>query len=86
MRTIRLIPVLALSLGVLASACGEDAPDSAGSAEIPPQEQEVLDASRINQDSTAAGAPSMTGTLRDSLNDGEAIPGVEQPQPDRPGR
>ena len=97
MRTIRLIPVLALSLG-LAAACSGDAPGSdpggqgAGRPDTSGASQEATAQEVLgntghpeNQDTTAAGAPGMTGTLRDSLHDGEAIPGVEQPQPDRPG-
>ena len=97
MRTIRSIPVLALSLA-LAAACSGDAPgsdpggqgagrpDTAGSVEAPAQEVLGGAGQPEQQDTTAAGTPSMTGALRDSLHDGEAIPGVEQPQPDRPGR
>jgi hypothetical protein len=35
-----------------------------------------------HEDTTRAGAPSMTGTLRDSLHHGEAT-GIKQPQPPR---
>ena len=97
MRTMRLLPALALSLA-LAAACSEDAPgsdpggqgagrpDTTGASQEATA-QEVLGNTGLpeNQDTTAAGVPGMTGTLRDSLHDGEAIPGANQPQPDRPG-
>ena len=102
MRTLRLLPVLLLSLALGSAACSEDAPagnaeeggmgagrpETPGSVEADPNEaQEVLGTTGHpeQQDTGAAGARSMTGTLRDSLNDGEAIRGVNQPQPDRPG-
>src|SRR5688500_842022 len=96
MRTIRLIPVLALSLAL--GACSGDAPGSdpggqgAGRPDTTGASQEATAQEVLGgtghpeqQDTTAAGAQGMTGALRDSLHDGEAIPGVEQPQPDRPG-
>ena len=67
---------------------GAGRPETPGSVEGDPDEaQQVLGTTGHpeQQDSAAAGAPSMTGTLRDSLNDGEAIRGVNQPRPDRPG-
>jgi hypothetical protein len=99
MRTSRLIPMLSLSLALAASACSQDAPvagaeeggmgagrpDTAGSIEADPQEVLGVTGHPEQQDTGAAGAPSMTGALRDSLHDGEAIPGVDQPQPARPG-
>lgn len=99
MRTSKLMPVLALSLAIASAACSQDAPvagaeeggmgagrpDTAGSIEADPQEVLGTTGHPEQQDSTAAGAASMTGTLRDSLNDGEAIRGVNQPKPDRPG-
>jgi hypothetical protein len=99
MRTSRLIPMLSLSLALAFAACGQDAPaagaeeggmgagrpETPGSIEADPQEVLGTTGHPEQQDSTAAGAPSMTGALRDSLHDGEAIPGVEQPQPERPG-
>jgi hypothetical protein len=95
MSTKRLIALLALSLAT--AACSEDAPgsdpggqgagrpDTAGSQEASAQEVLGGTGHPEQQDTTAAGATGMTGTLRDSLHDGEAIPGVNQPQPDRPG-
>ena len=97
MRTSKVIPVLALALTVASGACSQDAPgsdpggqgagrpDTSGSVEASAQEVLGNTGHPERQDTSAAGAPSMTGALRDSLNDGEAIPGAQQPQPDRPG-
>ena len=91
----KLTPVLLLAAGL---ACSEDAPignteaggmgagrpDTTG-ASVEGGAAGVLGTTGqpAHQDSTGAGARSMTGALRDSLHDGEAT-GIEQPQPDRP--
>lgn len=91
MRSNKPLSLLVCLVGLALAGCSEDVPgaDPGGQGAGRPEGSEEPAANILQQndlptreDSSRAGAGGMTGTLRDSLNDGEAIPSV--PQPDRP--
>ena len=96
MRKSRSISALILAVGLGLAACsqdvgGEPADQGAGRPGDPtdaPAEDVLKNAAGhpAHQDTTAAGMPGMTATQRDTAhsNEGEAIPSVNQPKPDRP--
>jgi hypothetical protein len=96
MRTSRLFPLAVCSLGLLLAACGNDAPvanaerggQGAGTADNTVQDSATAILQQANtpgnQDTTGAGANTVNGTLRGSLNHGEATR-IKQPEPPRPG-
>ncbi len=96
MRKSRSISALILALGMGLAACsqdigGEPADQGAGrpgtDTEAPAKDVLKNAAGHpAHQDTTAAGQAGMTGTMRDTSHnhEGEAIPAVQQPKPDRP--
>ena len=95
MRKIGSIPALICALGLSLAACSEDVGGEPGDQGVgrpgDPTDAPAVDVLNTTdhpgqQDTTAAGQPGMTATLRDSLhsNQGEAIPSIDQPRPQRP--